>query len=198
MDDHPTQLSAYGYILLIGIVGILLVSVTILLSKLVSPRKPNPIKLSTYECGEETVGSSWTQFNPRFYIIALIFLLFDVELIFVFPWATVFGNREFIAADPRWGWLTLVEMAIFIGILILGLVYVWKRGLLNWVKTTHVVPQVDVSIPASVYDALNKRSYAIRDYRAIADAPDNNPVPSAEPAAKPKLGFRPKFKKPGT
>ncbi len=198
MDDHPTQLSAYGYILLIGIVGILLVAGTILLSKVVSPRKPNPIKLSTYECGEETVGSSWTQFNPRFYIIALIFLLFDVELIFVFPWATVFGNREFIAADPRWGWLTLVEMAIFIGILILGLVYVWKRGLLNWVRTTHITPQVNVSIPTSVYDALNNKAYTIRDYKSNVDMSDDSSAPSAEPAAKPQLGFRPKFKKPST
>ncbi len=197
MDDHPTQLSAYGYILLIGIVGIVLVSMTILLSKVVSPNKPNPIKLSTYECGEETVGSSWTQFNPRFYIIALIFLLFDVELIFVFPWATVFGNKEFIAADSRWGWLTLVEMAIFIGILILGLVYVWKRGFLNWVKTTHVSPTTNVNIPLSVYEALNNRSYTIRDYRSSIVVQDDSQATSpAEPAPAPKLGFKPKFKKP--
>src|SRR5690606_37517302 len=96
MDDHPTQLSAYGNILLIGIIGVLLVSVTMLLAKVLAPNKPNPIKLSTYECGKETTGSAWVQFNPRFYVIALVFLLFDVELIFVFPWATVFGQSELI------------------------------------------------------------------------------------------------------
>jgi len=197
MDDHPAQLSAYGYILLIGIVGIVLVCVTMLLAKVLSPKKPNPIKLSTYECGEETVGSSWTQFNPRFYVIALIFLLFDVELIFIFPWATVFGNKEFIATDARWGWFTLIEMAIFIGILVLGLVYVWKKGYLSWVKATHVVPTTAVHIPASAYEQLNNRSYTIRDYRhRIIEKEEGTSVPQADPAPKPKLGFKPKFKNP--
>src|SRR5690606_3240 len=196
MDDHPAQLSAYGHILLIGVIGILLVCVTMLLAKVLSPKKPNPIKLSTYECGEEPTGSSWTQFNPRFYVIALIFLLFDVELIFVFPWATVFGNKEFIAADARWGWFTLIEMAIFIVILVLGLVYVWKKGYLNWVKTTHVVPTTDVAIPASVYEQLNNKTYPIRDYKRIAEEEESQPVSQADPAPKPKLGFRPKSKSP--
>lgn len=193
MDDHPAQLSAYGNILLMGVIGVLLVAATIFLAKVIAPRKPNPIKLSTYECGEETTGSAWTQFNPRFYVIALIFLLFDVELIFVFPWATVFGNKEFIQIDNRWGWFTLVEMALFIGVLILGLVYVWKRGYLNWVKETHVTPQVATNIPMSAYDKLNNQQYVLRDYRAVAD--EQVAVPTDE-AIKPtpKLGFKPKFR----
>ncbi|MBD1430369.1 NADH-quinone oxidoreductase subunit A [Sphingobacterium litopenaei] len=193
MDDHPTQLSAYGSILLIGVVGILLVCVTMFMAKLLAPNKPNPIKLSTYECGEETTGSSWVQFNPRFYVIALVFLLFDVELIFVFPWATVFGQSELIAADKRWGWFTMIEMAIFLGILILGLVYVWVRGDLNWVKPKHTIPSVDTGVPLSAYEALNSKQYAIKDHKAVEVVAEQK-----EKVVQPKasVGFKPRFKKP--
>jgi len=193
MDDHPTQLSAYGSILLLGIIGIMLVCVTIFLAKIISPKKPNPIKLSTYECGEETVGSSWGQFNPRFYVIALVFLLFDVELIFIFPWATVFGNADFIAADSRWGWLTLTEMAFFLSVLILGLVYVWKRGDLNWIKPMHNKPVVDVNIPLSAYEHLNNTVYQVKDFRT------NDVVVEVDGVLEEKktltAGFKPRFKK---
>ena len=193
MDEYPTQLSAYGSILLMGIIGIVLVSVTIFLAKIIAPHKPNPIKLSTYECGEETIGTSWSQFNPRFYIIALVFLLFDVELIFLFPWATVFGNAELIAADSRWGWFTMVEMAIFIGVLILGLIYVWVRGDLNWVKNTHIRPTVQVNIPVSAYSSLNSRVYPIKDYKISTDIVVEH-QPKAE-SIKTSMGFKPRFKK---
>ena len=193
MDD-PAQLSEYGKILLIAIVGILLVCVTIFLAKVLSPKNPNPQKLSTYECGEETTGSAWVQINPRFYVIALVFLLFDVELIFVFPWATVFGNREFIAADGRWGWFTLIEMAMFLGILIVGLVYVWKRGDISWIKPTHVRPRVAVGIPVKAYEQLNSKTYLIRDYKeTISPAASDSSTKVAQSAG---VGFRPKFKKP--
>lgn len=195
MDDHPTQLSAYGSILLIGIVGVLLVCATIFLAKLISPKKPNPIKESTYECGEEAVGTSWTQFNPRFYVIALVFLLFDVELIFVFPWATVFGNADYIHADARWGWFTLVEMAIFLGVLILGLVYVWRRGDLNWIKSTHQTPVVETNIPARAYDVLNAKVYEIKDFREELAVNVEKDQQVIEEPKKSGLGFKPKFKK---
>ena len=91
------------------------------INKLIAPHKPNPEKLTSYECGEEPTGSAWMPFNSRFYVIALIFLLFDVEMVFIFPWATVFGSHEINNYDPRWGWLALTEMFIFLGILILGL-----------------------------------------------------------------------------
>ena len=191
MDD-PAQLSEYGNILLMAIVGFLLVCGTIFLSKVISPKKPNAEKLSTYECGEESIGSAWVQFNPRFYVIALVFLLFDVELIFVFPWATVFGNASYIGADARWGWFTLLEMALFLGILILGLVYVWRKGDLNWIKSPHVRPTVDVNIPFSAYEALNKSIYQVKDYQA-AELP--NTAAEVLPKAKSAVGFTPKFKK---
>lgn len=192
MDD-PAQLSEYGKILLIAIVGILLVCITILLAKTLSPKKPNPIKLSTYECGEEAIGSSWVQINSRFYVIALVFLLFDVELIFVFPWATVFGNRELVASDGRWGWFTMIEMGMFLGILVIGLIYVWKRGDISWIKPAHVQPKVAVGIPSAAYDQLNNKSYVIRDYKEIQlSETEHTEVKVTRSSG---LGFRPKFKK---
>ncbi len=197
MDDHPSQLSAYGAILLMGIIGILLVCVTIFLAKLIAPKKPNPIKESTYECGEETVGTAWVQFNPRFYVIALIFLLFDVELIFIFPWSVVFGNEYLIAADGRWGWFTMVEMGIFLAILIVGLIYVWRKGDLNWIKPNHVRPAVNVNIPQDAYAQLNNSVHVIRDYRASIEPPIEDKKDVAEDTvSKPSIGFKPRFKKP--
>lgn len=194
MDD-PAQLSEYGKILLIALVGMLLVCMTILLAKMLSPKKPNPEKLSTYECGEEAIGSSWVQINPRFYVIALVFLLFDVELIFIFPWATVFGHSELVGADARWGWFTLAEMAVFLGILVIGLIYVWKRGDISWIRPIHQKPIVSTGIPPAAYDMVNSKSYAIRDYKAAHD-PQADLTEENTAAIKPKtsFGFRPKFK----
>lgn len=190
MDD-PAQLSEYGKILLIAIIGILLTCVTILLAAILSPKKPSPEKFSTYECGEETTGSAWIQINSRFYVIALVFLLFDVELIFLFPWATVFGNVSLNAADSRWGWLTLIEMGVFIGILIVGLIYVWKRGDISWIKPIHKTPKVLVGIPESAYHSLNQREYTIRDYKESNESIEVSQVAKTST----RSAFKSKFKK---
>ena len=105
--------------------GVVLVYIPLLIQKLVAPNNPNPDKLATYECGEESEGSAWVQFNIRFYVVALIFLIFDVEVVFLFPWAVVFNDL---------GILAFIEMAIFLVILLIGLAYVWKRSDLDWVK----------------------------------------------------------------
>lgn len=191
MDD-PDQISEYGKILLMAMVGIVLVSGTIFLARVLSPKNPNPIKLSSYECGEDTIGSAWVQINPRFYVIALVFLLFDVELIFIFPWATVFGNAALNMADSRWGWLTMAEMAIFIGVLIVGLWYVWVRGDISWIRPTHRRPEVQVGIPGSAYQNLNQKNYEIRKHREERGV---EVMPAAPKRAPAKLGFRPKFGK---
>ncbi len=193
MDD-PAQLTEFGKIFLIGIVGVLLVLFTLLIGKIISPKNPNPEKLSTYECGEDAIGSSWIPFNSRFYVIALVFLLFDVELIFIFPWATVFGRPELIALDPRWGWFTLVEMGIFVGILIVGLVYLWRKGDLEWVKPHAVVPNVAVNIPKSAYSRLNQQHYSIRPFEAAPVATAD--VPNVQEAVAKKPAFKPSFRKP--
>ncbi|MEN5196392.1 NADH-quinone oxidoreductase subunit A [Sphingobacterium faecium] len=177
-------------------IGIFLVAMTIMAARLLSVNKPTPQKLSTYECGEDAVGSSWVQFNPRFYVIALIFLLFDVELIFIFPWATVFGQAEYIAADGRWGWFTLIEMALFVGILIIGLIFVWVKGDLEWVKPIHQRPHVKVNIPSTAYDMLNQATYQLRNHRE--DLQEEAVIAKSDVvSASPKVAFKPRFKKPG-
>ena len=115
----------FGTILFATLVGIILVAVPLLISKLVAPANKTREKLETYECGEEVEGSAWLQFNIRFYVIALIFLIFDVEGVFLFPWAVVFKDMGIVA---------LVEMGIFLTILLVGLAYVWVKGDLDWVK----------------------------------------------------------------
>ena len=132
-----------------------MVCMAFLANRILAPNNPNAIKLSSYECGEEPTGNAWLPFNPRFYVIALVFLLFDVEMVFIFPWATVFGNHEIIAIAPQWGWFSLAEMFIFLGILILGLVYVWVKGDLDWIKAQPLKPVTDSMIPASLYEKLN-------------------------------------------
>ncbi|MCO4294592.1 NADH-quinone oxidoreductase subunit A [Solitalea sp. MAHUQ-68] len=165
---QSTQISAFGSILLFLVLGTGFVLVTLFMSKLISPNKPNPEKLTTYECGEEPTGSSWIQFNMRFYVIALVFLLFDVELVFLFPWSTVFGNKELIAAAPAWGWLSFFEMTIFIAILLVGLLYVWKKGDLEWIKPQPVIPAVDVKVPTSLYQQINNTVYTIKPFQIIS------------------------------
>ena len=93
----------------------------------IRPNKPNPIKKSIYECGFETLWGTWNQFNFRFYGFALIFVIFDIEVVFLFPWAASFGvlSRQF-------GGFVLVEMAVFIAILVVGWLYAWRKGALQW------------------------------------------------------------------
>jgi NADH-quinone oxidoreductase subunit A len=87
------------------------------------------VKLSTYECGEEAQGSAWIQFNIRFYVVALIFIIFDVEIIFLLPWAVVFKDL---------GAFAFIEGLIFIAVLVVGLAYVWRKGDLAWVRPEDV------------------------------------------------------------
>jgi NADH-quinone oxidoreductase subunit A len=170
---------------------------------MIAPSKPNPEKLSSYECGEEPIGSAWIPFNGRFYVIALIFLLFDVEMIFIFPWATVYANADLIAADKRWGVFTLIEMFVFAGILILGLVYVWRKKDLEWIKPTPVVPTTNLSIPYNLYDKINQQQSAFipRDF-ALQPVKEPAVILSADTVTVKKPSFKPTFKKtengPGT
>jgi len=135
-------------------------------NKLIAPHNPNLEKLTSYECGEEPTGNAWLPFHSRFYVIALVFLIFDVEMVFIFPWAIVFGNHELIAKDARWGWFSLIEMFVFMGILILGLVYVWVKGDLDWIKPDPHVPFTDSKVPMSFYNQLNleQGNYKVKDF----------------------------------
>jgi len=176
-----------------------------MINKLIAPHKPNPEKLTSYECGEEPTGNAWLPFNSRFYVIALVFLLFDVEMVFIFPWAIVFGSHELAGADSRWGWLALTEMFVFLGILILGLAYVWVKGDLDWIKAKPTVPSTSVHIPASLYEKLNleQSAYKVKTFtletspelETAAAAPETATSSTPPPIRKPM--FKPTFKKPG-
>ena len=157
-EETQHYFSEFGEVLLFIIGGILFVVVSLVVSKLVRPNRPNPEKLSTYESGEEPVTSAWPQFNMRFYIIALIFLLFEVELIFLFPWATIFAQKQLIKeTNGLWGWFTMIEMIIFILILALGLAYAWVNGFLDWVKPDPKPTIFKSPVPKKMYDELNER-----------------------------------------
>ena len=113
------------------IVGFAFAGLALGVAKLLRPSNPSPSKMTTYECGEVPSGSSWVRFNVRFYLVALFFLIFDVEVIFLYPWSVVFKS---LYAHPQMGALVLGEMVIFLAILTVGLAYVWVKGDLNWVK----------------------------------------------------------------
>ena len=128
----------FGTIFVFIILGIILCekyTSFLLIQKLVAPSNPTKDKLSTYECGEDAEGSAWIRFNIRYYIIALIFLIFEVEVVFLFPWAVIF--QDFIKEGN--GMLVFVEMAIFLFILIVGLAYVWQKTDLDWVKRNYYI-----------------------------------------------------------
>jgi NADH-quinone oxidoreductase subunit A len=150
----------------------------LMLGKIVRPARPDPEKLTIYECGEPTIGSSWIQFDLRFYVVALLFVIFDVEVVFFFPWAVVFGKanqlasqslseaqrvqltEELVPAAQRsklvagspgtvatenaidvagarsLAWLAFWDIAVFFGVLLVGFAYLWKRGDLDWVRST--------------------------------------------------------------
>lgn len=115
-----TALTILTFLVLATVLPIVMVTI----SKVLGPRNPSVIKYAPYECGEIPVGRPWIRFRPAYYLFALIFVIFDIETVFVFPWTVIFR---------RMGVAGLVEMAIFVGVLALGLVYAWRKGLLEWV-----------------------------------------------------------------
>jgi len=122
----------YATVLVFILFGIFFAFLALTIARLLRPHKPNPAKLTTYECGELPRGSSWVRFNVRFYLIALFFIVFDVEVIFLYPWAVVFKH---LFPHPQLGAVVFWEMIIFLAILSVGLAYVWAKGDLNWVKS---------------------------------------------------------------
>ena len=117
------MLDNWLYIGLFLIVALIIPAIAVLLPRLIAPRKPNPIKQETYECGIETVGETWVQFKVQYYIYALVFLVFDIETVFLYPWAVAFGKLELFM---------VFEGILFIAILVAGLVYAWRKGALEW------------------------------------------------------------------
>jgi NADH-quinone oxidoreductase subunit A len=168
------MLGLIAYILLFLVVGIGFILIHLLVGKLIRPAKPSAEKLTIYECGEPTIGSAWVQFDLRFYVVALLFVIFDVEVVFFFPWAVVFGRATTLAKEglpdpermvvtqqllpafaaasiipPRaelppverqgareLAWFAFWDILLFFGVLLVGFAYLWKRGDLDWVRST--------------------------------------------------------------
>ena len=118
----------FATVLVFLLVAAAFVGVTLVASRFVAPRLPDPVKASIYECGERPIGRGWFNFNPRFYLIALVFIVFDVEIALTFPVAVVV--REWVLSGRAA--IAIVEFGLFIGILVVALAYVWRRGHLDW------------------------------------------------------------------
>lgn len=124
MEGPVDDMSEYLAVLCFILAGTGIVLFTFFLARLIRPRNPYKEKGIPYECAELPVGDSWFKFNNRFYIFALLFVIFDVEVVFLFPWAVAFGEL---------GLFALIEMVVFILILFFGLFYAWRKGVLKWV-----------------------------------------------------------------
>lgn len=172
------------FLLIFVVAGAGLLAANLVLGWLVRPDKPSPEKAEVYECGESPIGTAWVQFDVRFYVVALLFVIFDVELAFFFPWAVVFGTANKMAdpqlppaeraalarslmppdqaarsaaADPlahttevsraraaeqdaaaakQLAWLAFADILVFFGVLLVGFAYLWRRGDLEWVRST--------------------------------------------------------------
>jgi NADH-quinone oxidoreductase subunit A len=160
------------YLLVFLTVGVVFLFFHLMLGKIVRPAKPDAEKMTIYECGEPTVGSAWIQFDLRYYVVALLFVIFDVEVAFFFPWAVVFGNvnelsRPELTAEQRhaataemtatglpsltgaihtppidadtaktWAWISFLDLLVFFGVLMVGFAYLWRRGDIDWVRST--------------------------------------------------------------
>ena len=118
------MLHEWLYLVIFLAIAMFIPAVAIGAAALLSPRKPAPIKNSIYECGIETVGESWVQFKAQYYIFGLIFLIFDVELVLLFPWAVAYNQLTLFG---------IFEAVLFVLILLAGLVYAWRKGDLEWI-----------------------------------------------------------------
>ena len=118
------MLSDWLYVGVFFVIAMFLPAAAIFLAGLLAPKKPNPIKNSTYECGIEPVGPAWVQFKSQYYIYTLVFLVFDVETVLLFPWALAYNQLPMFA---------ILEGIVFIMILLGGLIYAWRKGALEWV-----------------------------------------------------------------
>jgi NADH-quinone oxidoreductase subunit A len=114
---------SYLPVLIITAVGAAMVVAMLAANRLLRPDRPSPEKMLTYECGVDPVGEGWAQSHIRYYVFAYLYVVFAVDAVFLFPWATVYAAL---------GWVTVVEMAIFVGFIAVGLLYAWRKGVLTW------------------------------------------------------------------
>jgi len=133
MSDPTLLVGQYLPVFLMLGVALGLGTVLVVLGAWLGPKRPSKVKLDTYECGIEPVGEANVRFSVKFYILALLFLLFDVEFIFFVLWSIVYRSGSFgPGAAISFQWFAFLEMIVFLGILATGLVYAWRKGALNW------------------------------------------------------------------
>ncbi|PKL89960.1 MAG: NADH-quinone oxidoreductase subunit A [Ignavibacteriae bacterium HGW-Ignavibacteriae-2] len=128
------MLTEFGKIFVFIIFAFLFVAISIFIAKLIRPSRPTKEKLTTYECGEDAMGSPWVRFNIRFYVVALIFLIFDVEVVLLFPWALTYKDYGF------YGFLVGI---IFLVVLAIGMAYEWRKGDLEWARPAPNIPKLN-------------------------------------------------------
>jgi NADH-quinone oxidoreductase subunit A len=128
------MLTEYGRVLIFILVGVVFVAIGMALAWVLRPHRPYPGKNASYECGESPLGDTRIRFNIRFYVVALVFLIFDVEVVFLFPWAVVYSAL---------GWFAFIEMLVFLTILLVGYAYVWKKGDLTWDVPAPNIPRYE-------------------------------------------------------
>jgi len=148
------MLTEFGKIFVFFLLGIVFVAGGLLVAKLLRPHNPTPEKQMPYECGEDPIGEPWVKFNVRFYVVALIFILFDVELVLLFPWALVFKSL---------GMAAYAAGAIFIVVLFLADFYLWSKGDLEWVRPEPIVPKLE-----NIVDRLPLREITAQPAAAAA------------------------------
>jgi NADH-quinone oxidoreductase subunit A len=122
-------------------VAIVLIAATLAIFRLIRPHFPLPDKEMIYECGERPIGKAWFNFNPRFYLIALVFVIFEVDIALTFPVVAVY--REWVGTGPGIGWLAFAELFLFTAILGIGLVWVWIHGDLEWSRRLETIEPFD-------------------------------------------------------
>ena len=118
------MLSTYAFIGIFAIAAITFPLLPLIISALIRPKRPSEVKLSTYECGLEAIGDIWVQFKVQYYLYALAFVIFDIETVFLYPWAVAYGQL---------GLFAMIEMFVFLIILTVSFVYAWKKGALEWI-----------------------------------------------------------------
>lgn len=133
----------FANVLVFTLLGLGLCAFHMILGSFLRPHNPETKKLTTYECGELPTGSAWINFNIRFYLIALVFVIFDIEVAFIYPVAVVF--REFVLNGN--GLFAMAEIFLFLGILLVGLIYVWAKRDLEWIKRVEPIAEVEEEQP---------------------------------------------------
>jgi len=128
------MLTEFGKIFVFILVAIIFVAISLFMAKLIRPNRPTKEKLKIYECGEDAIGSPWVKFNIRFYVVALIFLIFDVEVVLLFPWALSYQD---------YGVYGFLVGIIFLLVLGLGMAYEWRKGDLEWARPKPNIPEID-------------------------------------------------------